>query len=151
VVRHPLYLGNLVIWFGISLSVRNVWSCLVVLLVFWLYYERIIYAEEEFLETRFGQRFLQWARRTPTFIPRWRNWRRPDLPFSFRTALKREYHSISAVLPIFTTSDIIEDLFVERRLELDPLWGALSAAGGVFYLVVRFITKRTEWLHVEGR
>ena len=44
VVRHPLYLGNLFMWLGIILFVGNTWFYIVGLLLFWIYYERIMFA-----------------------------------------------------------------------------------------------------------
>ena len=53
-VRNPLYLGNFIIWLGISLFVRLWWFSLIVILIFGIYYERIIFAEEEFLRHKYG-------------------------------------------------------------------------------------------------
>ena len=53
-VRHPLYLGNLLMWLGISLFWGLWWLSLLIILILWLYYERIMYAEEAFLQEKFG-------------------------------------------------------------------------------------------------
>jgi len=42
VVRHPLYLGNYLMWLGVALFPRSWWAPVIVSLVFWLYYERIM-------------------------------------------------------------------------------------------------------------
>lgn len=39
IVRHPLYLGNFIIWFGLSLILFKWWFTLIVCLVCWVYYE----------------------------------------------------------------------------------------------------------------
>jgi protein-S-isoprenylcysteine O-methyltransferase Ste14 len=70
VVRHPLYLGNFTIFLGMVLSIGVWWFALVFALLFWVYYERIMYAEEEFLRGKFGQAYTDWANATPAFIPR---------------------------------------------------------------------------------
>ena len=44
VVRNPLYLGNFLIWFGLSLFMKSVWFTTVIVLFFTLFYERIIFA-----------------------------------------------------------------------------------------------------------
>ena len=51
VVRHPLYVGNYLMWLGVALFTRAWWAPVIVSLVFWLYYERIMFAEEEFLRS----------------------------------------------------------------------------------------------------
>ena len=57
-VRHPLYLGNFLIWIGISTYVFNPLFIVIISLIFWLYYERIMFAEERFLERKFGEEYL---------------------------------------------------------------------------------------------
>ncbi|MBM4289909.1 MAG: DUF1295 domain-containing protein [Deltaproteobacteria bacterium] len=151
VVRHPLYLGNFLIWMGISLFVRIWWFSLIILFVFWLYYERIIYAEEEFLRQKFGEAFLDWALKTPAFIPDFKQWKSPALPFCIRTVLRREYSTYFAIIAVFTALEIIAASLVERRLVIDYLWLGLFLVSLTFYLVVRFIKKRTDWLKVSGR
>lgn len=44
VVRHPLYLGNFLMWLGIALLTCNAGFILAFILAYWLYYERIMYA-----------------------------------------------------------------------------------------------------------
>ena len=51
-VRHPLYLGNFLIWIGISAYVFSPLFIIIISLIFWLYYERIMFAEERFLERK---------------------------------------------------------------------------------------------------
>ena len=68
-VRHPLYLGNYFIWIGIVVFTYNPCFIIVVSLLFWIYYERIMYAEERFLERKFGQDYLDWASNIPAIIP----------------------------------------------------------------------------------
>ena len=62
IVRHPLYLGNAVILAGVLLFVQVWWFALVGALLALLHYERIIFAEEEFLKRRFGESYERWAR-----------------------------------------------------------------------------------------
>ncbi len=52
VVRHPLYLGNFLIMLGMMMFIQVWWIVIISVLAFWLYYERIIFAEEEFLRKK---------------------------------------------------------------------------------------------------
>jgi len=54
ITRHPLYLGNYFNWLGLALFTHDWWLPVIVSLAFWLYYERIMFAEESFLEEKFG-------------------------------------------------------------------------------------------------
>jgi len=47
-VRHPLYIGNFLMWLGPVLFVRSLVFLILFILVYWLYYERIMFAEEQF-------------------------------------------------------------------------------------------------------
>ena len=81
-LRHPLYLGNYFMWIGIVLYVGNIYFFLVVSLLFWLYYERIMFAEERFLERKFGDSYMNWSLKVPAFIPSFKNYEKNDIPFS---------------------------------------------------------------------
>ena len=61
VVRHPLYLGNFFMGLGIALFAHLWWLTLIYMLVFWIYYERIMFAEEAFLTNKFGNEYIKWA------------------------------------------------------------------------------------------
>lgn len=90
VVRHPLYLGNFLTWLGVALYPRLWWLAVIVVLSFWLYYERIMLAEEAFLHGKFGNDFRRWAGRTPAFVPAPSRWRAPGRRFSPRKVLRKE-------------------------------------------------------------
>src|SRR5262249_21992769 len=65
ILRHPLYLGNVIAMTGVTLFFRRWWLVAIVLLAFGMYYERIMLAEEAFLRERFGHAFEAWAARVP--------------------------------------------------------------------------------------
>ena len=69
IVRHPLYFGNYLIWLGVAVFTFNSYFVIIMSLLFWLYYERIIFAEERFLESKFADKFINWSNRVPAFIP----------------------------------------------------------------------------------
>jgi protein-S-isoprenylcysteine O-methyltransferase Ste14 len=141
VVRHPLYFGNFIIWFGLSAFFHLWWFSLIVILIFWLYYERIIFAEEEFLREKFGKSYLDWAERTPAFIPDIRKWCSPDASFSFRKAIINEYKSLFAVIVSFTVLEVIGDIFVERKFGIDGMWLTIFITGLTIYVIIRFLKK----------
>jgi len=142
IVRHPLYLGNLFIWLGISLYVRQWMLGFVFVLVFWLYYERIIFAEEEFLRRQFGESYESWASVTPCFFPRFSQWVSPDRPFSWKKVLKDEYSGFFAIVAIFTVLEVISDWIVEGTLKLDIEWGIFFLAGLTIYSILLTMKKK---------
>lgn len=141
IVRHPLYLGNFFIWLGVSMFPRSLFFSLSAILLFFLYYERIIFAEESFLQDRFGREFSEWAERTPLFLPRFKNWSRPSLRFSWKMVLKREYTGFFAIIVVFTCLEIAGDLFYLGKWQLDWEWMILFAAGLITYIVLISLKK----------
>jgi len=93
-VRHPLYLANYLIWLGLAIFLANFWFLVILSLLFWIYYERIMFAEEVFLEEKFGGEFTEWASKTPSFFPSFKNYLPNDSPFSWRIVAKNEYPGI---------------------------------------------------------
>ena len=155
-VRNPLYVGNFVAIAGVVLSLKVWWLAAIAGLGYWLYVERVVAAEESFLAERFGPRYLEWAERTPAFLPRWRNWVPPAEPFSVRTVLRREYNGVLAVGTSFLAVEALTDLVVKRQspaewISNDRAWLVVFAVALVLFLVLRFLKKRTHVLDVKGR
>jgi protein-S-isoprenylcysteine O-methyltransferase Ste14 len=152
VARHPLYLGNFFIFSGMVLFVQTIWFIVLSILSFWLYYERIMFAEEEFLREKFGETFLGWAEKTPAFLPKFRNWQKPALTFSFRNILKREYTAFFLIITAFSVLDILGDIFTQDKFKAeDSMWLILFIAGFIIYLILRTLKTKTKFLNVAGR
>jgi protein-S-isoprenylcysteine O-methyltransferase Ste14 len=151
VVRNPIYLGNFIIWFGLSLFMKSVWFTTMIILFFTLFYERIIFREEGFLREKFGDIFMQWAAATPAIIPQFKNWQPPSLPFSWKSAIVREYGTFFAIIVTFTVLELLAGLFNSGKLALDAIWAKLFLGSAVLYLTVRFLKKKTKVLATTGR
>lgn len=151
VVRHPLYLGNFLMWLGLFMFIGIWWFVLLCALAYWLYYERIMYAEEEFLRRLYTSRYEAWALRTPAFLPRLSGWVPSNLDFSFRNVLKREYNGLFASIVSFALLNLCSNRFATGQLRLDPLWQVCLVAGAVLFAVLRTLKKSTRVLDLEGR
>lgn len=150
-VRHPLYLGNFLIIMGIVLAIHSLWLTILVALLYWLYYERIMMAEESFLKDSFGDTFVEWSRRTPAVVPHPGKWRRPLLEFSPRTVLRREYNTIFTIFLLFVIIGIVTESMNADDVVIAPAWIALLAAAGVFYGVIWILKHYSNTLRIEGR
>ncbi len=151
VIRHPLYVGNFLMWLGPVLFLRSVWWVIIFILAYWLYYERIIFAEEQYLRRKFGEAYDSWAFRVKAVIPSFRRYVKAELPFSLRNVLKREYNSIANMFVVFALLDLFRNLAVTGRLYLEPMYITLLVAALIFWAVIRYLVKRTKFLYVEGR
>ena len=114
-VRHPLYLGNYLMWIGIVFFTADLWFVVAVSLAYWLYYERIMFAEERFLERKFGQAYLDWSLQAPAFVPAFGRFVPSNIPFSFRSVLRREYAGVLATVIGFVFADLLMHGFHEGR------------------------------------
>ncbi len=156
VVRNPLYLGNFIIILGVMMSMMVWWLVLIGALGFFIYMERIIMAEEAFLEQTYGAEYNEWRAKTPVIIPNFSLWHAPEMSFSWKTVLKREYNGLLGMATAFFVIEVVKDLFIEREafsdwLREDIVWPVLYGLILVFCLTLRFLKKRTGMLKVEGR
>lgn len=145
-VRHPLYVGNYLMFLGVLLFVGAWWFALVGSLLFWLYYERIMYAEEEFLRETYGERYTDWASETPAFVPHLWKWKKLANRFSLRTCLRNENTSILGLAATLAAVDTLLSSLPTMRFRYDPLWAAVLGGTLVYYLVMRLLAKHTRIL-----
>ncbi len=68
-VRHPLYVGNILILLGFSIASNLWWSYLLMAFLLWFYYPPAISYEDNKLHRIFGDQWLQWSRNIHALIP----------------------------------------------------------------------------------
>jgi protein-S-isoprenylcysteine O-methyltransferase Ste14 len=151
IMRNPLYLGNFFMWFAIILFIDVHWFSIVYIMCFWMYYERIIFAEENFLRNKYGEPYLKWTMETPIFIPRLSGWKKPDLHFSLKNVLKREYSGFFAMFFSFAIFDLAENYIRYNTWKLDEFWMYALISSAIITLILRTLKKKTRILHVTGR
>jgi len=151
VVRHPLYLGNYGMWAGIVIYTGSWTFFLIFSLAYWIYYERIMFAEERFLEKKFGQAFLDWSAGVPSFIPRFSQWKPSLVPLSVKTILRREYSGILATALGFAFVNAARHYFGGTGPMPGSLTLVLLGAALVWALVFRTLKRSTGLLNEDGR
>jgi protein-S-isoprenylcysteine O-methyltransferase Ste14 len=151
VVRHPLYLGNYLMWIGIVLFTKSFSFTIIVSLLYWIYYERIMFAEERFLEKKFGDAYLSWSRKVPAFLPDMKTFRKSEVPFSIVSVLRREYSGVLATIIGFVYVEILIGYF---RWDVFHIGGKFMIAltlAALAALVLRSLKRYTKVLSEEGR
>lgn len=148
-VRHPLYLGNSLMYLGVAMLTGSGPFVIIALLVMWIYYERITYAEEQFLHRKFGETYTAWAAKTPAVLPDIRRYRPAEYPFSWRKVLKKEKNGVFALLLTFSVFDITGSAVLGCGLDRCML--VLTALSGLAYLTLKIIKHHTVWLNEPGR
>jgi len=149
--RNPLYLGNFIIVLGVTLFIQVWWLALLAWFGFWFYYERIIFTEVEFLRNKFKDQFLEWSEKTPIIIPRFRNWKKPELGFSFKTVLRREFSTYFSLVTTFVFLETATNLLTKRRPVLHNSWLIFFIISLLIYLILFTLKKKTKLLNVPGR
>ncbi|MBX7163507.1 MAG: isoprenylcysteine carboxylmethyltransferase family protein [Saprospiraceae bacterium] len=151
-VRHPLYLGNFLMYLGLAMITGHLWFVISFVLLYWLYYERIMFAEEHFLRNKFGEQYLKWAASVPAFVPKLGNMASPNLSFSWKKVLKKEKNGIAALFGLFYVFYAFHIWVLHPELSYwNNIWFCLFVSSLSLYLILKILKYQTNWLEQEGR
>ncbi len=150
-VRHPLYLGNYFMWIGVAAFAGKPVAIGVTTLAFWLYYERIMMAEERFLFEKFGDAFRVWASRTPPFVPRFGTWKPWPYSFSFRFVAGRDYQALYAFVASTAAVAFVRAAALGEGWPGARPWAWYFLAGTAAYAVLHTLKRRTRLLEPSDR
>jgi protein-S-isoprenylcysteine O-methyltransferase Ste14 len=146
VARHPLYLGNLLLWSGVSAVAGRPLAFLLTCAFFGFVYGPIMAAEERFLLGRFGSRFAEWAGRTPRIVPTGRNWVPSARSFSVRAVLGRDYHALFAFVASTWLVAAVRAHALTDSWSVGRGWWIFLASGAVAFLTLHVAKHRTRML-----
>ena len=150
ICRHPLYVGNFFMWLGIACLTQNLWFIVAFILMYWLYYERIMYAEEYFLIDSYGTSYTDWSNVTPAFIPKISRWKSNKLSFSWTKIIRQEKTGILNLFLVFFIFECIGNYIQTGTFQFTiSFWflGLLTAI--VWYIVIKFLQKKTSVLKID--
>ena len=133
-------------WFGIALYTKVWWLILIFSLAYWIYYERIIVAEENYLEGKFGEAYFKYAQSTPCIIPNFKNYIPNKFHFRIKKVLRQENSSIYGLILVFLIMGFFEDLISRRPLIPEKHWLYIGISMTIIYLVLRYLKKSTHIL-----
>jgi protein-S-isoprenylcysteine O-methyltransferase Ste14 len=68
-VRNPLYLGNILLWLGFSVSAHLLWLAPVIVVLLAFEYHAIVRWEETLLTERLGESYRRYMQRVPRWLP----------------------------------------------------------------------------------
>lgn len=142
-VRNPLYVGNYFMWLGIAMLTGNLWFIGIFTLIFWIYYERIVFAEEEFLRNKFGESYLHWAADTPVFIPLKMKWIKPGSAFNWKKVLKQEKNGFLALFLVFSLFDMLGTRITDQQWAINKTWLlVMLLISALNYLTIKLLKKK---------
>ena len=117
IVRNPLYLGNYLIWIGISIYSTSYIFTLITSLFFFFQYERIILIEERFLEKKYGDKYREFLENTPLFLPNFFKYKKSQNSFSFKSIIRQEYSSTLSTICGFIYIDFLMNILFSNSLQ----------------------------------
>ena len=139
--RHPLYLGNFLIWVGIAAFTQDLWFIVAFILAYWLYYERIMYAEETFLISKYG---------VNAFWPALGKWTKPKNSYSLVKIIRQEK---AGLLNLFLVLFIFKQLalyFMEGSFEVKMNFFTYAFAASIaWYIIIKLLQKTTNLLRED--
>ncbi len=150
IVRHPLYVGNFIMWLGIAMLTANIWFVTAFVFMYWVYYERIMFAEEQFLRRKFGEPYINWSMKTPAFVPSFKNWEKPYYGFNMKKVLRQEKNGLVAVFLVVFLFQQVAVYLQSHAFEIRDkfvLGGLLVTT--LYYVVIKTIQKTTKWLESD--
>ena len=140
-VRHLLYLGNFLIILGIFIFTENLYGIIIFILIFGIYYKRIMYAEKPFLIDKFDDKYQEWSLKTPAFIPNPILYSPINTKFSLNKILEREYSGIYGVIVIFSILLAYRNYYFNVVPVLSDTWKVLFIVNTILYISLRSYKK----------
>ena len=142
-VRHPLYVGNFFMWLGVACITENFWFIIAFICMYWLYYERIMYAEESFMASKFGDAYLDWAAGIPAFVPRFSNYQKNTNTFDFfKIAFKEKAGILNLCLVFFVFEFLFLSLAGSGWEVSKSFWTYPFVISLIYYAIMKLFFKR---------
>ncbi len=141
ILRHPLYLANYFIFSGIVLYSCQIIYFILFTLLFILYYERIIFAEEDYLGNKFKNEFFEWSSTTSTIIPIFTRYKVNNHKTSLKKILFREYTGLCAIIAMYCILVETYSYFHYIAYSSNIVIKVIFLCNLIIYLLIRLIKK----------
>lgn len=143
--RNPLYVGNILMLFGVGILSNSIFYLVVLIPLFLLIYHAIVLAEEKFLRAKFGSSFEQYCKKVNRWLPDLKGLSHTfnSMEFKWKRWILKEYTTqfiwlCGIVLILLLTYPQLTDYSAPRR---NILLGTLLPLLLVVYLLVRYLKK----------
>jgi hypothetical protein len=93
---------------------------------------------------------LEWSENVPAFIPKFKDFKKSDLPFSWKKVLKKEKNGLFALFLIFTVFDITGEI-IEKETDYNYFLIVMCILTGLSYIVLKYLKKNTDLLNEQDR
>lgn len=146
--RNPLYLGNLLIYAGVFLMHGDILVMVLGGAVFLFAYYCIVFAEEAYLEQKFGAGYEAYCRDVPRWIPKFLRFTEATqgMTFNFKRVIIKDYTTIFATAIMLTLTEGYEVLGrsdpFSHPIRLVFLASIIVASGLMVAIISRLKKKR---------
>ena len=103
------------------------------------------------MRSKFKDQFIKWAEKTPIVIPRFKNWKKTELGFSFKTVLRREFSTYFSIVATFFFLEVATNFLTKKKFAVSNSWVIFFFISLGIYLVFFILKKKTKILNVVGR
>jgi protein-S-isoprenylcysteine O-methyltransferase Ste14 len=143
--RNPLYVGNVLMLFGVGVLANSLIYTVVVMPLFFFIYQAIVLAEENFLRNKFGERFNDYCSRVNRWVPSLTNMGSTfsSMEFKWKRWILKEYNTqavwlIGIVLILLFKYPQLTNYDEQKRNTLALI---IVPFLGLLYLFVRWLKK----------
>lgn len=144
-LRHPLYLGNFFMWLGPAMLTFHFWFIAFFVVAYMFYYERIMYAEEQFLHKKYGEKYKSWAERVPCILPKMSGFVAPMYPTNWKKILRQEKTGFMLLFLVFAVFYFVGSYATGSALDVNNIWFYLLAASVVTYILIKLRYQHRRW------
>lgn len=108
--RNPLYFGNMLIYSGVFVMHGDPLVIILGISLYWFIYQCIIYAEEDYLQNKFGSAYTDYCKDVPRWIPRISEFRqaRAGMRFNWRRVFLKDYSTFASTAVTFCLVELYE-------------------------------------------
>lgn len=147
--RNPLYVGNILMLFGVGVLSNSLIYVVIVMPLFMLIYQAIVLAEENFLKNKFGDSFITYCKKVNRWIPSLRDLSATfkSMKFQWKRWFIKEYNTqyvwltgITLIL-LFKYPQLTSYDDNKRNIMLAVVLPLL----GIFYFTIRYLKKSGKW------
>ena len=149
--RNPLYLGNLLILAGVAIAANSMLFLAIGLPLFLFISLCIIAAEENYLEGKFGQEFIEYCKRVNRFIPNLSGIRNTleGTEFNWKRVVVKDYGTIfywSAGIICIAGKNVWLHTGYDAGRQIFRTLGVLLVLLIFAYVTARYLKKSGKWV-----
>lgn len=98
--QHPIYFANIILWVGISLYSNHLILIILSLPISLFIHLNLMSWEQQFLQQKFGETYLQWARKTAVLWPSIRTFQPNQVQFDTKRVFATEYPTWVSIIVV---------------------------------------------------